>query len=198
MNAPLSRYLTRFHAEAAAAPSPPRVEPTVTLTVADLDTRVEEARAAAHAEAEALHAAQCVELEHAHELAVTDAVVTARAEWCAGTAGEIAGNIERAFAVLHADLAEASAKVLRPLLVEAARERTLAALETTVARLLADPAHPVITLRAPADLVVALRARGMPAGVAFAVAEAAEATVTCGGTRIETRLAAALADIAET
>ena len=76
------------------------------------------------------------------------------------------------------------------------RERALAALEATVARLLADPAHPAVTLCAPADLVAVLRARGMSDGVALVAGATAEAVVSCGGTRIETRLAAALADIA--
>ena len=196
MNAPLSRYLTRFAAEAVIAAAPSAIEPTLILTVSDLDARLEDARATALAEAEAAHAAHCAELEQTQVSAVTEAVAAARAEWNEGTAGEIAASIERAFAALRTDLAEASTKVLRPLLVEAARERTLAALEAAIARLLADPVRPAITLRAPADLVAALRARGPLEGIALVTAETTEAVVSCGGTRIETRLAAALADIA--
>ncbi len=200
MNAPLSRYLTRFAAEAAVvvAPSPTVAEPLVTMTVADLDARLDDARATARAEAEAVHAAHSAELEEKHASDVTKAVAAARADWCDGTAAELAGTIERAFATLQADLAEATGKALRPLMADAARDRTLAALETLVARLLSDPLRAAITLRAPADLVAALRTRGMPSGISLVAADVPEAVVTCGGTRIETRLAAALADIAGT
>ena len=200
MNAPLSRYLTRFGAESAvvASSSLALVEPMVTLTVADLEARLEAAAAIARDAAEAVHLVLRAELEQAHASTIVDAVAAARADWCDGTSGELAALIEGALATIHTNLAEATAKVLRPLLAKEARERTLAALETTVARLLADPLRPAVTVRAPADLVAALRARGLSTGVTFAVAETPEAVVTCGGTQIETRLAAALADISGT
>ena len=197
MNAPLSRYLTRF-ADAgiiAAPPLPVDVEPMVTLTIAELDDRLEEVAAATRAEIEAVHAVEQADLEQAHAAAVAEAVATAQAAWCAGAADEIAGIVERGLAALQTELAEATAKALRPLLAEAARERALAALAALVARLVADPAHPALTVRAPADIVAALRARGLADGIALVAADTAEAVVTCGGTRIETRLAAALADI---
>ena len=198
MNAPLSRYLTRFAEPAAVKPSLAMVEPMVTLTVAELDARLEAAAVAARAEAEAVHMVLRAEIEQAQASAVTEAVAAARADWCDATSGEMAGMIEGALTTLHTNLADATARALRPLLASEVRERTLAAVETTVARLLADPLRPAVTVRAPTDLVAALRARGLGAGVTFTVAETVDAIVSCGNTHIETRLAAALADIAGT
>jgi hypothetical protein len=197
MNAPLSRYLTRFAADAiVAAPLPPEaMEPVVTMTVAELDARLAEVVAATQAEAEAMHLAAQAEMEQAHAAALAEAVATARAAWCADTAQDVAGMVERSLATLQSEIAEATAKALRPLLADAARERALAALTAVVARLVADPLQPAIAVRTPADVVAALRLRGLPDGVALVAAETSEAVVICGATRIETRLAAALADI---
>ena len=200
MNAPFARHLVRFAAEASPyAPSPLGAPvPTVTLAVAELDAMIEEARVAARDEADAAHAAVLAATEDAQASALAEALSAARTEWCAGAAGDLAGLVEGAFVSLQADLANTLAKVLRPLLADAARERSCASLEAALARLLADPTHPAITLRAPADLVAALRARGLPAAVTLVVADAPEAVATCAGTRIETRLQAALADLSAT
>ncbi|MCX8256360.1 MAG: hypothetical protein OTI36_20460, partial [Beijerinckiaceae bacterium] len=67
MNAPLSRYLARFAADAiVAAPLPPEaIEPVVTMTVAELDARLAEVVVATQAEAEAMHLAAQAEMEQA-------------------------------------------------------------------------------------------------------------------------------------
>ena len=169
--------------------------PTVTLAVAELDARLDDAREAARAETDGAHAIVLAAMQDTQASAVAEALAAARTEWCTGAAADLGGLVETAFATLQADLSDAIARILRPLLAEAVRERTCAALEAALARLLADPAHPAITLRAPADLVAALRARGLPGGVQLVVGDAPEAVVTCAGTRIETRLEAALADV---
>ena len=199
MNAPLSRYLTRFSADPSAEAAdalPAIVEPTITLRVAELDARLADAREGGRAAAEATHAVALAELTARQEAALADAVAASRAAWVGSSADSLLARFDGAMAALRETMAEATARVLRPLLADATRTRTLEALEAAIARLLADPARSVITLHAPADLIEAIRARGAPNGLELVVADTAEAVIRADGTHIETRLAAALAGLA--
>ena len=201
MNAPLSHYLVRFSSEAAGEiviPARMVAEPTITLGVAELEERLAEARETARTVADTAHAIDRAGLIADHGAAIDAALTAARADWCATEAERITGLVEGAFAALHETLATQIAKVLRPLLAEALRERTLATLADALDRLLDDPAHPAITLTGPADLVAAIGAKGVRAELALVASDTLDAVVTAGGALVETKLSAALADLAAT
>lgn len=202
MNAPFSRYLTRFPSDAtamAAMPETTDAASQVTLGLTELEARLDAARREVRSAAEQQRELEITALVATHEAALAEALGAARAEWCHAEGGSAASLIDAAVLQLRESLAERIAAVLRPLLAEAIVERSTAALGDALDRILADPAHPCLTLRAPGDLIAAIRAKRLSHdGVTFLVADAVEAVVTGDGVLIETRLGAALAALAPT
>lgn len=206
MHAPLARHLSRFQRPASDTPlvpiavdrKPERLEPTVTMTVAALEARLDAARDAMRAlmDAEKLSELQRADAAHAEALMAAVAEATARRDVEEG--GIVAAQITAAMQSLHGSLAEQLASTLRPLLVEAAAARAVAALVETVQRLLSDVDCPAMTIRGPEGLMTALEAALGSTGVTFVVTAGDEVTVAADGIRIETRLAAALAALAAT
>lgn len=206
MNAPLALFLTHF----SAPPPPvefldviedlpePEAEPSVTLTVAELDAQIEAAVQEARSEAEQRHEAEMAALVAAHEVAAAESLAAARAEWAESTGESLAANLDRALADLRIAIADRMADVVRPLVADAAFERTKAELIDVLDRLLADPTQPHLCLRGPEDLAAALRTARPSADIEWIVAETVEVVITADATRIETKLATAMADIAAT
>jgi hypothetical protein len=204
MNAPLANYLTRFSTESTEGPvaiallGADAFEPMVTLGAGELEARLDDARRSARDAADAASSEERERLCKEHETAMAEALALARADWCATTADQLAASVEGALRTLHEALATAIAHAIRPLLADAVRERTLTLLSAAIDRLLEDPSHPVITVRGPADLVAALLARHARDGLQHVEADTPEITITAAGALIETRLEAALAELAQT
>jgi hypothetical protein len=215
MNAPLSLFLTHFTApppepipapvalpfefvDQPPEPEPePELEPQVTLAVADLEARLEAAVETARSEADQRHEAETAALVEAHEAALVEAVMSARATWIDSESGALTSRIDTAMVELRTALSDGIAAVLRPMLATALLARTKTELLDAIDRLLADPTQPVLTVRAPEDLGAALRAARPAAGIEWIVADTVEVAIVADATRIETSLAAALADIAK-
>ncbi len=205
--APLSLFLTHF----AALPPPvedvellefgddlPELEATVTLSVADLEAQVEAAAQGARSDSEQRYEAETATLIATHEAAAAEALTAARAEWVESASESLMTSLDGAMATLRTMLSERIANVLRPLLAEAAVARTKAELLDALDRLLADPTQPTLCVRGPEDLGAALRAVRPDAGIEWVVADTIEVAIVADATRIETKLAAALADLAAT
>ncbi len=126
------------------------------------------------------------------------AVADAAARRDAEEGAAVAAQISDATQALGDSLAAQLAKTLRPLLADAVASRTLAALVDTVARVLADPDHPALTIRGPAARLAAVEAELGTGGVTYEASDGDELHVTANGIRIETRAAAALAALAAT
>jgi hypothetical protein len=99
---------------------------------------------------------------------------------------------------LRTALAEGIANVLRPLLADAFIARTKTEVTEALDRLLADPTQPVLAVRCPEDLAAALRADRPDASIEWIASDGIEVSITADATRIETKLAAALAELETT
>lgn len=205
--APLSRHLPRFARRLPlgfleVTPTPPVEvtpgEPSVTMTEQAFRFEIEREGAAVREKVDVEYAAAMSALRVESEVALKAAVSTERARLLSDCGGEVARHVEAAFASLHETLASEIAAALRPLLVKAVVQRTTAAvLEATIAAL-ADPHNPSLTVRGPAERLAAIEASfGSRAGIGYIVEDTNEVVVTSSGARIETRLAAALASLAE-
>ena len=214
MNAPLARYLTRFsEVEPVAALSfdrafsePAFSEPAFDGPLAsdpeeDLAERLAAAREEALAEAGADAASQVLALTASHQVALTDALVEARARWVADEGATHAALIGQAFTDLREDLSRRIAGALKPLLTAALVERAQAAVSEAIDHIVADPDHPVVTVRGPSDLLDGIKAARAEAQalerITYLTAAGVEIIVDAAGTHVETKLAAALAAIEE-
>ena len=205
MDAPFARHLVRFSrvppAGASAAPisadvTPETVAPSVTMTIAAFEARLEAARHDARAMLEADHAACRASAEAGHAETLVSAVAAASSRRDAEEAVAIAAQITAAMEGLRDMLSGQLAKALHALFAEAVAARTVAALVEAIERALADPDHPALTVRGPGPLLAEIEASLGAGSVTFEVANADEVTVSGTGLRIETRLAAALAALA--
>lgn len=210
-HAPLARHLARFPAAFAATavalppPAPPveaaPAEPQVSLTASELEARLGAAHrdGAERAQAEAGRALAALRAEHDAAVAgaASAAAAAARAECVAFAAEHVAGQIDAAFAAVVATLGAGLADALRPLVASALVERAVAELAAALDKLLADPDHPPVVVRGPADLLAALdAARGGRRGLELVPADGGELVVTAAGAHLETRLAGAFATLA--
>ncbi len=202
MHVPLAHHLVRFPrfpaADAPCASDDAEVacdlsETSVTMTVAALEERIEEACEALRDSLDAQHAAQREHAEAAHSAALATALAEVAAHRDAEEGAALAAQIADATRAIQDVLAEQLAKTLRPLLAEAVAARTTAALVDIVERVLSDADHPVLTIRGPAPLLAVVEATLRNKGVTFEVVDGDEVSVAANGIRIETRLAAALA-----
>ncbi len=207
MNAPLSRFLQSFSPKddielAVVEPlgdeldlaCEPELETEAPAEVDPTAVALEMALCGLRDELETAHAQEIARLEETHAQALDGALVAARADWATASAADVGASIEAAMAQLRDMLSERTAAVLTPLIAEAIRARALEAMERTIARILADPEHPCLTVRGPVDLLEALRARAPDAaGLIYETADGVEVTVSADGMRVETRLGHALA-----
>ena len=197
MVSPLARHLTRFTPEIAGVvlpPEPEAAEPQITLAVSDLEARLHQARGRALAEAHAESARAIAQMNSDRDLAIAGAVATARAEWVATQAAALDASCRAAVNEMRELICSRVADILRPILVEAVTARAVSSLSDAVDRLIADPSHPVLTIRGPGDLIAALKdARGGSSNVLYEEAATTEIKMTAEGSHVETKLGAALA-----
>lgn len=201
MTAPLALFLTRFSMPpplVALEIEPPAANPTVTLTQLELDASLEAAARSARSDADHRHAAEIAAIATANEIALAERLAAARDEWTKAEGARLAELFESRFSDLRAMMTDCVAAVLRPLLADAARASTAQALTDALDRLLADPKKPLVRICGPEDLLAVLRQTRPAAGIEWIVAETADITVTADATHMQTRLSAALTDIAAT
>ena len=199
MNAPLSRFLTRFTDDqppVAVSFAEAEAEPTVTLGFGELQSRIDVVRETALRDADAKHAREIADLATSRDLAVKAAVAEARALWLADEGAAHAEKLAAAFAGLESNLSTWVANALRPLVATALVERACESVSDAIGHILADPEHPPVTVRGPADLIDVIREARADAGkterVGYVATEAFEISVDAAGSHIETRLSASL------
>lgn len=115
-----------------------------------------------------------------------------RQAWAREQGGELAKGIEAGFTRIEAAIAEVTARLLEPVIIEEARRTALADLRETLGGLLADPDTARLKIEGPGDLLVALR-EGLGSKdnlVVFAPSDRPDIRVETGDTVIETRLGA--------
>lgn len=146
------------------------------------DRGVEDGRREAEADAELTHA----ELKALGELNLE----RARADWAESEGRMLADMVRTALADMHDSLEAGVAKILGPVLEDAARKSMLAALQAALSKAAATERGP-ITVTGPLDLIAALEKHLGDASpdVSFIVGEGAEVSVRFDKTVIETRLA---------
>ena len=202
MHVPLAQHLVRFSrvppADIACTPDDAELvfalsEPSVTMTVAALEARIDEACDALRISLETRHAAERERAEAAHGAALATALSEAAARRDAEEGAALAAQITSSTQAIHDVVVEQLAKTLRPLLAEAVAARAAAALVDIVEGVLADPDHPALTIRGPAPLLAVVEAALRTESVTFAVSDGDEVSVVANGILIETRLATALA-----
>lgn len=146
------------------------------------------------AEVEAQHQADTMALSAAHEAALA----AARAEWAATEGERLASAFDAAFAELRDTIDRKLSDVLRPLLAGAIVTRVKTDLLEVIDKLIGDTAQPALRVRAPEDLLAVLKSARPDAPIEWVRGQSVEVTVTADGSTVETKLAAALADIAAT
>ena len=198
MNAPLSHFLQRFAgAGEVATPLVVPLEAHVTLAVSDLEAQLVAARDRERERIGHAHDLALASLVAAHEAERADGLAAALADWEASHAATLALHLETALRTLKESLSDTIAAVLRPLVAEALSDRARSALLDALDRILADSEQPCLTVRGPASLLDAIRAaRPATAALAFEVVDTSDVVVTASTTHIETRLGAALAELA--
>ncbi|MFC5069772.1 hypothetical protein [Flaviflagellibacter deserti] len=123
-------------------------------------------------------------------VAFTEKLEAERKAWVEEQATILSSTLVAAIDGLETRIADTAAKVLKPFLAERSREKALAELTDCVVRILADPAHPVLAISGPQDLLDSLStALGTDAGsVAFEPNASADIRVIAGETILETRI----------
>lgn len=114
----------------------------------------------------------------------------ARADWVENEGRVLADTIRTSLAEMHDSLEAGVAKILGPILQDAARKRVLTALQAALSKAAATERGP-IAVTGPPDLIAALEKHLGDASpnVSFAIGEGAEVSVRFDKTVIETRLA---------
>jgi hypothetical protein len=122
--------------------------------------------------------------------AFTERLEAERKAWVEEQATVLSSALGTAIDGLESRIADAAAKVLKPFLAESSRERAVAEMTECVAAILADPAHPVLSISGPQDLLDALSAAlGADAGsISFQPDASADIRVIAGETILETRI----------
>jgi hypothetical protein len=208
MNAPLSLYLTHFSAPSPSAPQlqmfegaelsfeePAELQPTITLTLEDLEQRLAAAASEALAAAEAEHAEALEAQRSQGQVDRIEALAAARADWAAMVSEHLGIQLETAFTTLRDELARSLAEALRPLIENEFFARAQTELVAALDRLLADPVAPAITVTGPADLCAKLRESRPSTNIDWIEADTIEISIATDTTHIETRFAEALSGI---
>lgn len=146
------------------------------------------------AEVEARHQAEIEALKAAHE----EALAAARAEWAASEGERLAGAFDAALSEMRNTIDSTLATVLRPLLAAAVVTRVKTELIETIDKLIGDSAQPSLRVRASEDLLAVLKSARPDAPIEWVCGPSVEVTITADGSTVESKLAAALADIAAT
>lgn len=154
---------------------------------ADTTDLVANARLAAAAEARAAADRQIERLRAEHEAALE----TARRQWTDELARALSDSFARAVEEIGERIADSVGRVLLPFLGTELRDAASRALIAQIVPLFGGADGALIQVRAPADMMPALR-RVFPPGqaVEFVESEGGEVRIVAGETVIETRIAA--------
>jgi hypothetical protein len=178
---PASAYLAEFSRGGDGvrpAPRPPSAA-----------ERIEAARAEGYAQgtadATAVAEARLAELRSQFDAGLADA----RRAWAAEQGARLAGQLQTGLDGLLEDLAQATARVLEPLLAAEVARRTIEELAGTVEALLAREPEAGIAISGPKDILAAMRARmSSAASITYRPCDACEVEVRSGQTVLLTRL----------
>lgn len=199
MEVPFTRFLTRFPVDDDLVAD---IESDSPLDEALDAQEIESARLAqvqlaeARQEVETRYLAEIAQLKAVHEAAVAAIVAGARTQWCDTEGTTLAQHLDAVIPKLRTFLDERIADVLAPLLGQAVIARTRAVLIESLDLVLADPKHPILTLKGPCDLLDAIRAaRPGAVGIEYIAHDDIDAILNGDGLRIETRLEAAIATL---
>jgi hypothetical protein len=123
-------------------------------------------------------------------------IEAARRLWSETESGSLARQIESAAAAIKADIADAAARVLKPLVAQAIIGQALAKLASEIEKLLSHDDAINLKISGPADLVSELRKQIPPqTAVTLLAGDKPEITVFANKTVIETRLSEWLARV---
>ncbi len=123
-------------------------------------------------------------------------IEAARKAWSETDSASLARQIESAADAIKLDIADAVARILKPLVAQALIGQALAKLASEIDKLLSRDDAIQLKISGPADLVSELRKRIPPhTAVTFLVGDKSEVTVFANKTVIETRLGEWLARI---
>lgn len=115
-----------------------------------------------------------------------------RAAWARQEGETLGARIEAAFAAVESNIAASLEKVLRPLILDAVRGKTIDELAEHIGLLLRGAERPVVEIRGPGDLLAKLRERlsALSASIEYVASSSVEVEVVLGQTAIETQLGA--------
>jgi flagellar biosynthesis/type III secretory pathway protein FliH len=123
-----------------------------------------------------------------------------RHKWAISTGEDLATRLTAGLKEIENNLADAAARILRPFLEEEVHRKTIAELQASLEALISTESAVAVRGCGPADVLDALREKlgenALP-GVAFEVADRADAKVITGQATIETRLKEWLASLEE-
>lgn len=178
---PITFYLERKSREksgVSADPTPPGIQAATELWY-------EKGFAEGLAQAKAGCDAGLARREEEYKLSIE----ATRKRWAETEGATLARQIEEAVAALKADIADAAARILRPLVAQELTGAALAKLSSEIEKLLSHDDAINLKISGPGDLVFELRKRIPPnAAVTVLAGDKPEVTVFANKTVIETRL----------
>jgi hypothetical protein len=208
MGAPLARFLAEFSDEKpedkaedvdaaiieAAEPEPVPSEPVMTLKVATIANALREARETAAAEERTRLEALMEDRLAGQRAEMTRELEAARETWVHDEGQRIASSLAEAVTQLTTEFAVGAGNALRPLFSEAIRESILDEMRSALHSILSDPAHPIVRIEGPADLLTAFgKTQTGDISIDYVETEQTELTIITENTRIESCFAACLA-----
>jgi len=200
---PVAHYLVHFEslANLASRSEPPPGDSGADLLEEQKDDDPESALRAAREEglAEGIAAARReFEVQLAQERQAFELRLAAEREnWAHEESEKLAEKIQAAFAEIESNIAECVARILKPIVIDAARGKIVGLLAETIGVFLRGQNCPALAIAGPEDLLTALRERLSPLSAAFDYSfnESVDVRVTAGETLIESQLAAFAARI---
>jgi hypothetical protein len=191
---PAALYLVDFGATDLAAEAAGETLSGTALLAADADAPDAAAEAHARGLEEGRQAAQAetAALLEEHRAAAEQSLVEAREAWCREEGARLAEQIGTAVGDMEQRIAEATARILRPFMAQAARDRAIGELRVILQELAASNPDTALEIMGPEDLLGQLRESlsGAAVTVTYAVNEACDVRVKAGASVIETRIAA--------
>jgi hypothetical protein len=114
-----------------------------------------------------------------------------RENWAHEESEKLAEKIQAAFAEIESYVAGCVARILKPMVIDAARAKIVGLLTETIGVLLRGQNCPALAIAGPEDLLTALRERLSPLSAAFEYSfnESVDVRVRVGETMIESQLA---------
>jgi hypothetical protein len=198
---PLEHFLVELGPD-SGPPPPTRAlkanEPHVSRAVAeDCDTRLAQAYERGKAQGAAEAAETLAARLRQAEAAAEGRIAAARAEWLAHESGRLAERLEAGLREVELAVADATARILKPFLLDRVRAEAVESLAATIADVVRYRDGARVEIAGPADLAARVAERIAALGVEADVreAEGPDVRVSIGLTALETSLATWLARI---